>query len=75
MKLSARNQLRGNRRNLHAQEIKLPVAIGRGSDGHDAPARRPLGRSVLRLEPRDRHVRDVVGSRDLDQRLVVARSD
>jgi hypothetical protein len=56
MKLSARNQLTGTRRNLHAQEIKPPVAIGRGSDGHDAAARRPLARSVLRLEPRNRHL-------------------
>ena len=32
-----------------------------------------LCRRVLRPEPRDRHVRDIVGPRDLDQRLLAAR--
>ena len=37
------------------------------------PSMPPLGRCEPRLEPRDCHVAHVVGSRDLDQRLLAAR--
>jgi hypothetical protein len=50
----------GSAKNLQAQILSL---FGR-----------LLGRCVLRLDPRDCHTADVVGSSDLDQRFLEARA-
>jgi hypothetical protein len=55
------------------RRVKAGQALGAATKDSRPTCQAPaLGRCALRLEPRDRHVADVVGSRDLDQRLTAA---